>query len=134
MTTVATKSVNHGGATFCAETRGHTMFCDVPQPMGGTDTAMTPIEALLGALGNCLGTVIALACHNKGITYEGLSIEVSAELDQETHRLDNFIVTVNMPSPVDEATKRAILAAEPMCVVLNALVGGAKVETTIAGA
>lgn len=132
MMTVATKSVNHGGATFCAETRGHTMFCDVPQPMGGTDTAMTPIEALLGALGNCLGTVIALACQNKGIAYEGLSVEVSADLDQEAHRLDNFIVTVTMPGPVDAATKRAVLAAEPMCVVLNALTAGANVETIIA--
>jgi putative redox protein len=132
--TVTTKSVNHGGATFCAETRGHTMFCDVPQPMGGTDTAMTPVEALLGALGNCLGTVIALVCRNKGIAYEGLSVEVSAEMDEEAHRLDNFTVTVTMPGPVDEATKRAILAAESMCVVHNTLTAGAKVATIIAGA
>jgi putative redox protein len=110
------------------------MFCDIPRPMGGTDSALTPVEALLGSLGNCLGTVIALVCRNKGIEYEGLSVEVSAELDQEVHRLDNFVVTVTMPGAIDEATKRAILAAEPLCNVHNTLTMGAKVETVIAGA
>ena len=132
--TFTTKSVNHGGVTFCAEARGHTMFCDIPRPMGGTDTALTPVEALLGALGNCLGTVISLVCRNKGIEYEGLSVEVTADMDEEAHRLDNFVVTVTMPGPVDEATKRAILAAEPLCNVHNTLTHGAQVETIISGA
>ena len=134
MATVTAKSVNTGGVTFCAESRGHSMFCDIPQPMGGTDTAMTPVEALLGALGNCLGTVIALVCGNKGIPYEGLSVEVAADLNEEKHRLDNFKVTVHMPGPVDEAVKRAILAAETLCNVHNTLTSGAQVETIIAGA
>lgn len=134
MMTVTAKAVNTGGVKFCAESRGHSMFCDIPHPMGGTDTAMTPVEALLGALGNCLGTVIALACGNKGIPFEGLSVEVSADLNEEEHRLDNFKVTVTMPGPVDEAVKRAIFAAEPLCNVHNTLTSGAKVETIIAGA
>jgi uncharacterized OsmC-like protein len=109
------------------------MFCDIPQPMGGTDTAMTPVEALLGSLGNCLGTVIALVCKNKGLPYEGLAVEVSADLDEQAHRLDDFRVTVHMPGPVDEATKRAVLAAEPLCNVHNTLARGANIQTIIAG-
>ncbi len=132
MATVTTKSLSTGGAAFCAETRGHRMFCDIPQPMGGSDAAMTPVEALLGALGNCLGTVIVLVCKNKGIAYEGLVVEVSADLEETVHRLDNFTVTVHMPGSADEATKRAILAAEPLCNVHNTLINGAKVETIIA--
>src|ERR1035437_7268993 len=116
---VTSKSAHTGGATFCAETRGHRMFCDVPPPMGGTDTAMTPVEALLGALGNCLGTGIALVCRSKGIKYEGLSVEVSADMDEQAHRLDSFVMTINMPGPIDEATKRAIMGAESMCNVHN---------------
>lgn len=133
MATVTVTSRSTGGATFCAETRGHLMVCDVPEHLGGTDTALTPVEALLGALGNCLGTVIALVCRSKQLPYEGMFVEVSADLDEQAHRLDNFVVTVHMPGPVDEATRRAVLAAEPLCNVHNTLTSGAKVQTVIAG-
>ncbi|HEY3396191.1 MAG TPA: OsmC family protein [Armatimonadota bacterium] len=133
MPTVSVTSTNAGATVFCAETRGHNLFCDIPSAMGGTDTAMTPVEALLGALGNCLGTVIALVCQNKGLVYEGLSVDVAANYDPDAHRIDDFVVTVHMPGPIDEATRRAVEAAEPLCNVHNTLTHGAQVKTVLVG-
>ena len=39
---------------------GH--FGDGPEDLGGNDCTMMPVEGLLVTLGNCVGTVITLAC------------------------------------------------------------------------
>ena len=129
---VEVTSANRGGTVFCAETRGHQMICDVPPPWGGTDTGMTGGEALLAALGNCLGTVIALACQNKGLPYEGLTVEVEADLDKDNFILRDLRATVHMPGPMSDMTRRTVEAAQHMCVVHNTLGAGAHATIVVA--
>jgi uncharacterized OsmC-like protein len=125
-------TVNVGPLLFCGEIRGHRVFGDLPEDLGGHDTGMDPFEGLLVALGNCLGMVIAQTCQARGVDYAGLTLDVEADVDSEARRLDNFRVKVHMPGPLDDKTRRAVAAGERLCRVRNTLRHDASVEVELA--
>ncbi len=47
-------------------TRQHTYHADEPLDSGGTDTAVTPTEMLLGALGSCIAITVKMYAERKG--------------------------------------------------------------------
>jgi len=128
---LAVKCRNVGKTRFCGEARGHQAFCDVVPQMGGEDSAMLPPESLLASLGNCLGMAIALTCMNKDIPYEGMEVNVTADLVEEGKRVDNFRVEVTMPQPLDDRQRRIVDSALELCKVGKTLTHGAKVEEVI---
>jgi uncharacterized OsmC-like protein len=131
MDSFKTISKNTRDTVFCAEARGYQLFCDAPSSMGGTDAAMVPPEGLLAALGNCLGVVIAVTCKSKGIPYEGMTVEVTADAVDGGKRLDNFRVEVKMPQELDDRQRRIVNGAKELCKVGHTLAHGAKVEEII---
>ncbi|MCL1871515.1 MAG: OsmC family protein [Promicromonosporaceae bacterium] len=72
-----------GGMRVEAKSRGFSMVIDEPPMLGGTDTAMTPVEAVLGALGACQ-TIVAFAfAKSQGIDLSGFHVEVDGDLDTD---------------------------------------------------
>jgi len=116
---------------FCAQVRGHEMYCDVPPERGGDDSAMLPPESLLASLGNCLGMVIALTCLSKEIPYDGMEVTVTADFVDDGARVDNFRVEVKMPEALDDRQRKIVESACHLCKVGNTLSHGAKVEEVI---
>ena len=125
-------SVNVGPTVFYGEIRGHRTWADVPADLGGHDAAPMPPETLLTALGNCMGMVIALSCKAHGVPYEGMRLDVAAEVVDKENRLDNFRLTIHMPGELDEHGRKVVEAAQKLCKVGNTLMHGVKLETTIA--
>jgi uncharacterized OsmC-like protein len=125
-------SVNVGPTIFAGDIRGHKIYGDVGTEYGGHDVAMMPSEGLLVVFGNCLGMEIALACRNKGIPYEGMTVEVEADYEEERHWMDNFRVTVYMPTALDERTRRTVQAGAGLCTVHNTLLRHPQIAVTIA--
>lgn len=65
------------------ETRGFKLLIDEPENEGGTNTGMTPVEALLAALGSCQ-TICAFAfARLKRINLEGFHVELEGDLDPD---------------------------------------------------
>jgi len=126
------KAINIGPALFCGDIRGHRVFADVPPELGGHDCAAMPPETVLTALGNCMGMVIALACKAHGIPYEGMSLDVEAEVVEAENRLDDFRLTIHMPEGLDEHGQRVVDAAQRLCKVGNTLAHGVKLDVRIA--
>jgi uncharacterized OsmC-like protein len=54
---------------------------DAPVGFGGDDTAPTPVEQLLGALGNCLAVGYATNASAAGIEIHTLNIKLEGDLD-----------------------------------------------------
>ena len=61
----------------------HKFMLDEPPQLGGTDTGMNPVEALLGSLGACMGIVAKSFAQMHKIDLQDLKIELEGDLDPD---------------------------------------------------
>lgn len=61
------------------QVRNHTVHADEPTDAGGTDTAPTPTELLLGALGSCIAITARLYAVRKGWPLEGVDVALDVQ-------------------------------------------------------
>ncbi|XMB72235.1 OsmC family protein [Mycoplasmatota bacterium WC30] len=66
--------------------RNFKVIIDEPKGLGGTDVAMSPVEALLGALGACQAIVAAAFAKSQGVSFEEFHVELEGDID-----LDGFM-------------------------------------------
>jgi uncharacterized OsmC-like protein len=81
ITAVTTKAP--GGMKVEAASRGFKIIIDEPEDSGGTDAGMSPVEALLCALGSCQTIAAHYFCAAHGIELRGFSVEVEGDLDPD---------------------------------------------------
>ncbi|MHB8627250.1 MAG: OsmC family protein [Aggregatilineales bacterium] len=74
MATVVVRSEQ--GYRTAIHTRNHVIFADEPIHDGGTDTAPTPMEMLLGSLGSCIVITTQMFALRKNWPLEGVSVEL----------------------------------------------------------
>lgn len=75
----ATKLAN--GMQVESQSKNFKFYMDEPIKMGGTDLYMSPVEALLCALGGCQAIVAAAFAKAKGITFENFYVDIEGDLD-----------------------------------------------------
>jgi uncharacterized OsmC-like protein len=63
--------------------RNFSIRMDEPVNLGGTDTGMNPVEALLAALGSCLAIVAGAFAKSQGIELEDFWVEIEGDLDPD---------------------------------------------------
>lgn len=63
--------------------RGFSVRMDEPADLGGTDTGMNPVEALLAALGSCQVIVAAAFAKANGIDLQDFWVELEGDLNPE---------------------------------------------------
>lgn len=61
----------------------HKFILDEPPQLGGTDTGMNPVEALLGSLGACMCIVAKSFAQIHKIDLQDLKIELEGDLDPD---------------------------------------------------
>lgn len=132
MAKMTANAMNVGPTIMCAKVRGHSCFTDLPEDMGGTDTAALPPETLCAALANCIGMIVSLTCAEEGIAFEGLTVDVEAEPNDEDAKLDNFRVTITMPEDLTDEQRAIIDEAQKQSKVRGTVMAGSDVEVTIA--
>lgn len=66
-----------------ATTRGFKLIMDEPEDLGGTNTGMNPVEAVLCALGGCQAIVVKAFAQAKKFQYESFRIELEGDLDPD---------------------------------------------------
>ncbi len=62
-----------------ATVRNHTFYADEPTEAGGMDSAPTPMEMMLGALGSCMAITVKLYADRKGWPLQGVEIALDVE-------------------------------------------------------
>jgi putative redox protein len=101
-----------GGLRFTAGVRGHQVPTDQVERAGGGDSAVTPLELIPAGLGACVALYATQFCRARGISDEGLTVEVGWETERAPNRISRFDVSVLLPPgfPDDErpAMERAI--------------------------
>jgi len=126
------RATNIGPTAFSGEIRGHRITGDVPEELGGHNAGALPPEWLPTALAGCMGTVIALACRERGVPYDGMTVEVECDDITDEHRLANFKMKITMPETLTEHDRQVVVAAESLCRVRNTLMHGAEVTVEVA--
>ncbi|MFP4643182.1 MAG: OsmC family protein [Spirochaetales bacterium] len=61
--------------------RQFTLRMDEPEDLGGTDTGINPVEAMLAALGSCLTIVAGAFAKQEGIDLQDFWVELEGDLD-----------------------------------------------------
>ena len=69
------------GAVSLTKARSFELQADEPQPLGGTDTAIDPMELLLASLGTCLTIGWITRANKRGIEVRDLKVTVRAPYD-----------------------------------------------------
>ncbi len=73
------------GVKVIAKARQFELIIDEPPVLGGTDTGMNPVEAVLSALGACQSIVARVYAPKFDVKLDGFRVEVEGDLD-----LDGF--------------------------------------------
>jgi putative redox protein len=68
------------GLRTMAKARHHVWYADEPADDGGTDSAPSPTEMLLGSLGSCMVITVELYAHRKNWPLE--KVEINLELQR----------------------------------------------------
>lgn len=79
----ATATKSPEGFQVEANSRGFKILYDEPEDMGGTNTAMNPVEVLLCTLGACQSIVASAFADAHGIAFEEFHIELEGDLDPD---------------------------------------------------
>lgn len=129
------------GAVAVSKARSFEITTDEPQPLGGGDTGIDPMELLLASLGSCLtiGWVTQANLHN--IDYDNLKITVSAPYDLRGYlNLDKKVrpgfPEINYEVEVESDAEEEILqqikkAAENTSPMFDNIANGAPISGTV---
>ncbi|MDO8804358.1 MAG: OsmC family protein [Elusimicrobiota bacterium] len=88
-----------------------------PAGGGGEGSAPTPFDLFLASLGTCAGIFALGFIQSRGLSAEGLKINVSFEQDEATHLLSKAAMRITLPKDFPPKYKDAVIKAAEQCLV-----------------
>jgi putative redox protein len=112
----------------------HTFYADVPQNLQGGDTAPTPHEMLLGALGAC--TTITLQMYAKRKNWDLKEVKVNIQEDEvtvagTTRKIPRISKTIEVKGNLDPTQVLSLKDIAEKCPVNKLLKGEKEITSTI---
>jgi putative redox protein len=111
------RTVYSGDMSFETVMGKHRLLIDVPASMGGRDRAPTPPELFVASLGACVGAFVASYCERTGLDTKDLAVDVDFEKDEDSGRLVDVAVTIELPHAVCGNREAAIRRVAEHCPV-----------------
>ena len=109
----------------------HDWYGDEPESNGGTDTAPTPYEMLLGSLAHCTLVTLVLYARHKGIELGRVSARYEHEKvpapEGRTGLIDHITAHVTIEGEYDEGIRQRLEQIVGRCRVHKTLIAGAQV-------
>jgi ribosomal protein S12 methylthiotransferase accessory factor len=110
-----------GGKVITAHINGHIIRTDQPEKIGGTNTAPTPFDLFLAAIGTCAGIYVKSFCDMRKIPTEGIKIVQNADYNQETGLPANIQIEIQLPESFPEKYINAVVNVAEQCKVKNTI-------------
>ncbi|MGA9528835.1 MAG: OsmC family protein [Terriglobales bacterium] len=127
-------SVEHlGSVQFEIKARQHVIVSDQPADNGGFDEGMTPPELLLASLGSCAAFDAAAYLRKHKVAERGTKVRVAADKRKDPPRLDDFRITINIPSGLDPKHVEGVERAVHQCLIHNTLLNPPAIAIEIHG-
>src|SRR5918993_4611025 len=105
--------------------RTHSFTADEPVDLGGTDTAPTPIELLMGSLASCTAITLRMYAQRKAWPLEGLDVQVA----YTSTPTPSFVKHITVRGALDAVQKARLLEIAEACPVAKLLKAGAGSES-----
>lgn len=124
-----------GGRRVDAQVGRHTVHTDQPAEHGGDDTAPSPFDLFLAAMGACAGIFIQGFCAKRSIPSEGIRIIERPHFDDEGV-LSAVDFEVRLPPGFPERYRGAVERVAEQCSVKKAIAAQPefRVSALLAGA
>lgn len=124
-----------GGKKVDARIGEHVVRTDQPLSNGGEDSAPSPFNLFLAAIGTCAGIYVAGFCQRRGLPTEGIRLRQRSHLDPETGVLARVEIDVEVPPGFPEKYREALVRVADQCAVKKAIQAQPvfEVRTVVAG-
>ncbi len=126
---VTTESMEQPYRTSC--TNGHsTWFADEPESNGGLDTAPTPSELLLSAIGTCVTITLRMYARRKEWPVEKIKLDLRLEsVKKENGDIKHIIYeTLYLTGELTEEQKDRMKSLIPKCPVSKIVTGEVEIK------
>lgn len=105
----------------------HTVFTDLPQTLGGDDSAMPPPELMLAALGACLGVYIKRYLAKNNINYSKISLIIKSEIaDKPVRRMQAIDIIFDTDAKIKN--KAEFISFVKNCPIHNTITGSPEIK------
>ncbi len=123
-----------GGRRVDARVGDHVVRTDQPRDNGGEDTAPSPFQLFLAALGTCAGIFVQGFCAKRGLPTEGIRIVERARY-AEDGTLAEVDLDIQVPPSFPEKYREALVRVADQCSVKRAIQAQPRfaVRTVVAG-
>lgn len=107
---------------------GNVLTTDAPVDNNGKGEAFSPTDLVATALGACMSTVMGIVAERKGISLEGMKIEVRKHMSADTpRRISKLEVDLQMPLPAGHPERKLLESAARGCPVHHSLHPGIEI-------
>ncbi len=115
------------GFTHDVEIDGHTVVSDEPLASGGADQGPSPTRLLAASLAACTAITVEMYAERKGWDVGPLEVVVDTEYDRPPLP-SSFVVTLKLPSALNEEQQQRLLAIAGRCPVHRVIAHDVEVE------
>ncbi|MGD9188578.1 MAG: OsmC family protein [Desulfobacteraceae bacterium] len=106
-----------GGKRVQSIYKGFTVETDQPVNEGGEGTAPEPFDLFLSSIGTCAGVYVIYFCEARGISTEGIKMDLAVERNEKTHLMQKIVIRLDLPDDFPMKYKKAVVKAAEMCTV-----------------
>jgi ribosomal protein S12 methylthiotransferase accessory factor len=110
-----------GGKKVDARLEAHVVRTDQPVSNGGEDTAPSPFNLFLAAIGTCAGIYVAGFCQKRGLPTEGIRLVQRSHLDPVSGALSRVDIDIEVPPGFPEKYRDALVRVADQCAVKKAI-------------
>ena len=110
-----------GGKRVDTQIGAHVIRTDQPVANGGEDTAPSPFNLFLAAVGTCAGIYVAGFCQKRGLPTDGIRLRQRNHFDPETGVLRRVEIDVEVPPSFPEKYHEALVRVADQCAVKKAI-------------
>ena len=118
-------NLSYQGGLRCSATHepsGNVISTDAPLDNNGRGEAFSPTDLVATALGACTATVMGIVAERKGISLEGMRIEVRKHMSQDApRRISRIEIDLHMPLAQSHPERKLLESAARGCPVHHSL-------------
>jgi ribosomal protein S12 methylthiotransferase accessory factor len=110
-----------GGKKVDTQIGRHVIRTDQPAAGGGEDSAPSPFNLFLAAIGTCAGIYVVGFCQKRELPTDGIRIRQRNHFDPETGVLARVELDIEVPPSFPEKYKEALVRVADQCAVKKAI-------------